>query len=225
MHGVPPAYSREGAAARTGGSRCPPHSKESVLLTKQPVQIADVQSEPAYRSDPRRAAFPQSCCAPRRCICADAKDDELVGAICIYRRRSARLPKGRSSWLQNFAAQAVIAIENARLLNELRQRTDDLTESLEQQTATSEVLKIISSPGELETCLPIDIRERSPHLRGQVRSPLSERGDMLRTVANARCTARLVGCGSVIHIRPAPATDSVHALAIAPETSIHIRVF
>jgi two-component system, NtrC family, sensor kinase len=138
IHGdLPPAWIeqwRSGAIYRPGPGVLLARATEE----RRPIQVADMRADPSYlQGDPLPVAGVEIAGIRTLLVVPMFKETEPVGAIAIYRKEVLPFTEKQIDLVQNFAAQAVIAIENTRLLNELR-------ESLQQQTATADVLKVIS---------------------------------------------------------------------------------
>ena len=240
LFGLPPALAESLRQRRGSFQPVPGSLLDRVRQTKQVSHTADYAAEAAPGRVVELGGARSTVDVPM------LKDDVLIGAISIYRQEVRPFTSKQIELVQNFAAQAVIAIENTRLLNELRQRTDDLSEALDQQTATSEVLRVISSSATDLQPIFETIANNSVNLCGATYGIVFRfDGEMINVVAHHNIdkaaldalhqiwprrpdTKSLVGRSilerDVLHVADV-AADPNYTFAAAHQTALGIRTF
>jgi GAF domain-containing protein len=192
-HNTPPAFAEY--RRRSPWHPNPKNAVGRTIATKMVAHVADLAAEGAYteQRDPGYVAAVELGGIRTLLAVPMLKENELIGVFTLYREEVRSFDDKQIELVKNFAAQAVIAIENTRLLNELRQRTDDLTESLEQQTATSQVLEVISSsPGDLEPVFQTMLENATRICEAGFGSMVLREGDRFRRVAMHNAPLQLV---------------------------------
>jgi GAF domain-containing protein len=188
------------------------------ILTRQVVHFPDVLADPTYDL-PQRAAvsgFRAALAVPM------LRDEKPVGCITVGRPQAGAYSERQIALLQTFADQAVIAIENVRLFKELAARNRDLTVALEQQTATSEILRVISSsPTDVQPVFDTIVRSAVRLCDGLFSALQQFDGELLHQVAQHNFTPEALE--AVHRVFPARPTRALGAgRAIVERAVVHI---
>jgi GAF domain-containing protein len=211
-YGLPPAYD---AFRRRQPLDYGPGTAPARLLQGEPfVEIIDLIDTDAYRNgEPNRRALVDLGRARSLLAVPLLRDERVVGNVMIFRQEQRPFSEKQITLLQQFAAQAVIAIENTRLLRELRESTEDLSESLQQQTATSEVLEIISSsPSDLAPVFEKMLENATRVCGAKFGSMTLVEGDAMRSVALYNTPSAFETARTNKVFRPHPQSTMAQAL-------------